>query len=319
MARIDVFNGDADGICALQQLRLAEPVESTLVTGVKRDIALLRRVAASSGDVVTVLDISLDKNREELVRLLDAGARVQYFDHHFAGEIPDHAGLESHIDTAADVCTSLLVNRQLDGAFLPWAVVAAFGDNLYDAARAAAAPMAWSDSQLHALERLGMLINYNGYGASLDDLYFAPDALYRAISPYADPFDFIAESEAYLRLSNGYDADMEAATAAERVVDEERIAVTLLPDAAWARRISGVLGNEQAREAPNRAHALMTEMADGTYRVSVRAPLSDKQGADELCMQFPTGGGRKAAAGINALPADRYQAFIDAFRDIYGT
>ena len=28
----DVFNGDADGICALIQLRLAEPIKSTLVT-----------------------------------------------------------------------------------------------------------------------------------------------------------------------------------------------------------------------------------------------------------------------------------------------
>jgi len=40
----DVFNGDADGICALIQLRLANPSESTLVTGVKRDIALARQV-----------------------------------------------------------------------------------------------------------------------------------------------------------------------------------------------------------------------------------------------------------------------------------
>ena len=39
-----VFNGDADGLCALQQLRLASPRGAggeTLVTGVKRDIALL--------------------------------------------------------------------------------------------------------------------------------------------------------------------------------------------------------------------------------------------------------------------------------------
>ena len=34
VTRIDVFNGDADGICALQQIRLAEPGESVLVTGV---------------------------------------------------------------------------------------------------------------------------------------------------------------------------------------------------------------------------------------------------------------------------------------------
>jgi hypothetical protein len=40
----DVFNGDADGICALHQLRLANPRDAVLLTGVKRDIALLQRV-----------------------------------------------------------------------------------------------------------------------------------------------------------------------------------------------------------------------------------------------------------------------------------
>ena len=45
MTHFDVFNGDADGLCALHQLRLAAPVDSVLVTGAKRDIALLQRVA----------------------------------------------------------------------------------------------------------------------------------------------------------------------------------------------------------------------------------------------------------------------------------
>ena len=35
MRYFDVFNGDADGICALHQLRLADPLDSTLVTGLK--------------------------------------------------------------------------------------------------------------------------------------------------------------------------------------------------------------------------------------------------------------------------------------------
>jgi hypothetical protein len=51
--------------------------------------------------------------------------------------------------------------------------------------------------------------------------------------------------------------------------------------------------------------------------VSVRAPLINRTGADELCRQFPTGGGRKAAAGINVLPADRLPDFIRAFYTIY--
>ena len=35
-------------------------------------------------------------------------------------------------------------------------------------------------------------------------------------------------------------------------------------------------------------------------------------------MQFPTGGGRAAAAGINDLPADSLDAFVDAFSQAYG-
>ena len=60
--QIAVFNGDADGIFALVQLRLAKPDQAKLVTGVKRDIQLLKQVAAQVNDTVTVLDISLQKS-----------------------------------------------------------------------------------------------------------------------------------------------------------------------------------------------------------------------------------------------------------------
>ena len=317
MKNIDVFNGDADGICALHQLRLAEPREAELVTGVKRDIALLKRVEADAGDRVTVLDISLDKNRAGLIRLLDQGATVQYFDHHFPGEIPSSESLETHIDTSAEVCTSLLVNRHLGGSHLPWAVAAAFGDNLFDSARKAAAPLGLNDAQLGQLEMLGTLLNYNGYGATPDDLHICPEELYRAIRPYADPFAFIAESPAFAMLREGYEADIAHARELGAEIEEERIMLVMLPDAAWARRVAGTYGNELARAAPNRAHALATELSDGAYLVSVRAPLINKTGADELCMQFPTGGGRKGAAGINHLPAAMLDAFVSAFKNQY--
>lgn len=317
MKNIDVFNGDADGICALHQLRLAEPCQAELVTGVKRDIALVARVQAAKGDKVTVLDISFDKNRSEVVRLLDAGAEVTYFDHHFAGEIPDSDLLDAHIDTTADTCTSLLVNAHLKGAYLPWAVAAAFGDNMFDAARKAAEVLALDTEQLMQLEHLGTLINYNGYGVTLDDLYFDPADLYRAIQPFENPFDFMAESVSFRVLAEGFAADMAKAQQSELAAETKTTAVLMLPDEAWARRVSGVYGNQLAREFPQRAHALVTRMADGNYRISVRAPLSNKSGADELCMQFPTGGGRKAAAGINALPADMLDDFIAAFQRRY--
>ncbi len=94
-------------------------------------------------------------------------------------------------------------------------------------------------------------------------------------------------------------------------------AAFLLPDAPWARRVSGVYSNDLANANPSRAHAVITAKAEGTYLVSVRAPLENKTGADELCRGFPTGGGRKAAAGINDLPGDSLQAFIDRFAEFY--
>mgnify|MGYP003481703524 CR=1 FL=1 len=60
MRYVDVFNGDADGICALLQLQLDSPRDGELVTGVKRDIDLLRLVDAGAGDRVTVLDVAME-------------------------------------------------------------------------------------------------------------------------------------------------------------------------------------------------------------------------------------------------------------------
>jgi len=314
MTHYDIFNGDADGICALHQLRLAEPRESTLITGVKRDINLVKRVPESAGDSATILDISLDKNRDDLVRLLDAKMDVLYFDHHFAGDIPDSEHLNANIDTAGDVCTGLLVNRYLNGAFLPWAVTALYGDNLHDAARLAAEPLGLDSEQLSQLETLGTLLNYNGYGSTIEDLYFAPDDLYRKVQPYADPFEFIASDENFQRLQNGFNDDMNRAKAIEPTLATDACAMFVFPQDSFSRRVSGVYSNQLARDNENRAHALASLLPSGDYLVSVRAPLATKSGADDLCRQFPTGGGRKAAAGINQLPADQLRAFQDAFQ-----
>lgn len=319
MTAIDVFNGDADGICALTQLRNAEPTESVLITGVKRDIALLERVDARAGDSVTVLDVSLDKNRDGLERVLAAGADVFYADHHFAGEIPKSRRLETHIDTSPDICTSLLIDRHLDGKFALWAVTGAFGDNLERSARKRAEPLGISGTEVERLRELGSYINYNGYGASLDDLHFPPAELFEKVRSFASPLDFIdSDSDTFGRLASGYRDDMAAAAALRPIRESGHTAVFVLPDERWARRVSGVYSNELANGSPGRAHAVLTERADGSYLVSVRAPLENKTGADELCRRFPTGGGRKAAAGINVLPAEQLDDFIDQFKRFYG-
>lgn len=318
MKNIDVFNGDADGICALIQLRNANPVESDLVTGVKRDNKLLNRVEANAGDSITVLDISLDGNREGLDRVLGQGAHVNYFDHHFAGDIEyTHPNLTATINTAADCCTSSLVNLHLKGAFQHWAIVGTFGDNLKKVGETLCKASGLPEKEMLQLEKLGIYINYNGYGATIDDLHFAPDTLFLAMKDFTSPFEFFSESKAtFEKLENGYLQDMTSAEQTPAMHTSNSSAAFMLPNAAWARRVSGVYGNSLANQHPNRSHAVITEKADGNFLVSVRAPLNNKTGADEICRQFPSGGGRKAAAGINDLPQDQLQSFIgvlDAF------
>ncbi len=319
MTYIDVFNGDADGICALQQLRLAHPRQSTLVTGVKRDISLLKRVDAQVGDEVTVLDVSLDKNRQPLLELLARGAHVSYFDHHFAGEMPAHELFSSHIDTTPETCTSLIVDRHLQGAHRAWAVVGAFGDNFDLSARTAAQPLGLAGDEVDLLRQLGICLNYNGYGAAIDDLYYPPADLYRHLHPYTDPLAFIAEvPEVFETLRAGSREDVNRAKGVAAELVNDQVALFIFPAEAWARRVSGVYSNELASTYPDRAHALLTQLPQGGYLVSVRAPLNNKGGADDLCRAFPTGGGRKAAAGINHLPEDQLSLFIDQFQARYG-
>ncbi|SFN24300.1 Single-stranded DNA-specific exonuclease, DHH superfamily, may be involved in DNA replication intiation [Nitrosospira briensis] len=318
MSRYYVFNGDADGLCALHQLRLADPSPAELVTGVKRDIKLLDRVQAGAGDCVTVLDVSLNSNRQELMRLLDAGANVEYFDHHYAGEIPHHHNLAAHIDVSAEVCTSILVDRHLQGKYRLWAIVAAFGDNLGPSARTLAEAVELAEAQIEKLAQLGEYLNYNGYGETVEDLHFHPAELYGEIKPYPDPFVFIAESAAFARLAAGFRDDIVMVDSLCPLLDGIHYAAYLLPDASWARRVSGVFANRLANDNPCRAHAVITHSGHGDYSVSVRASKANPQGADSLCMKFETGGGRKAAAGINRLPTGSLDRFLALFAEQFG-
>ncbi|PIE57263.1 MAG: acetyltransferase [Desulfobulbus propionicus] len=310
---IDVFNGDADGICALHQLRLVQPrPEARLVTGVKRDIQLLKLLAAEkvSNTLITVLDISLDSNRIPLEQLLDLGNTVFYADHHYSGEIPANQNLETHLHPDPEICTSFIISRLIGDAHLPWAIAGAFGDNLDEVALVRAREAGLTEEQTEQLREIGVLLNYNGYGFSLDDLHLSPDMVYTDVHQYTDACTFYRQSVVFKKLRNGYKGDMDLANKLTAAVETDTARIFELPNAAWARRIVGVFSNQMAREKQEKAHATMIRNTDGSYRISVRAPLSNRQGADGLCRQFPTGGGRAAAAGVNALPPEQKDLFI---------
>jgi len=314
----DIFNGDADGIIALLQLQLANPVESVKVTGVKRDIQLLKKITPKAGDNIRVLDISMEKNMAELHDALCVGARVMYVDHHKAGDIPNHANLFAHINLDANMCTSLIVSDLIDKQYHLWAITAAYGDNLFAKADSEADKLGLTDLEKSQLKAFGTYINYNGYGSEVADLHFAPADLFNELLKYKSPLDAINDSESvYYVLEKAYKADMQKAADAEVLHNCDTAKVILLDDAPWARRVSGVLGNDLANQAPNKAHAVLTYNNKGSYTVSVRAPLNNKQGAVDVCSQFATGGGRAAAAGINELEQQQVEQFITTLVNFY--
>jgi hypothetical protein len=317
---IDVFNGDADGLFAAHQLRLAEPgpepAQVKVVAGLKREIDLLDRIAVTDDEAarlqLRVFDISLARNRAPLQRLLERGARVRWFDHHHTGELPQHPRLELAIDTAPQTCTSLLVDRALNGQYRRWAVAAAFGDNLPEVARAVGLELALDESELALLRELGEAVNYNGYGESLVDVLIAPAALYARLSPYRDPLDFARDDPIVTRLAARRRTDLATAVQLAPWRECPVGAVFRLPDQGWSRRVLGCFANLLAERASAHAFAVLKARADGSFTASVRAPTSAPRGADRLCRRFG-GDGRAGAAGIDRLPAHEVEAFARAF------
>ena len=318
MSAYDVFNGDADGLCALQQLRLDTPREAHLVTGAKRDIALLQRVPAHAGDAITVLDVSLARNRDALDRVLAAGASVRWFDHHHAGDVPGHPRLEAHIDESPETCTSLIVDRHLGGRHRAWAVVGAFGDNLGGQAQRLAATLGLAAAAIDVLRELGESLNYNAYGVATGDLFVAPDELHRRMRGCESPLAFAASEPAVEAMHARRRADLAEATALPPESISPHVAVYRLPDAPWARRIGGTFAHHLARQHPRRAHGVLGPNADGTYWASIRAPLARPYEAGTIARRFSTGGGREAAAGIERLAPESIGAFVAALAAAYG-
>ena len=106
---IFAFNGDGDGLCALQQLRWAESAPAdVLVTGTKRDTALVERVEAGPGDRLTVLDVSFHANREAVGRVLEHGAAEMLIDNETGASI----------GRGIDVAVQVGMTRQIAGVMM---------------------------------------------------------------------------------------------------------------------------------------------------------------------------------------------------------
>ncbi len=317
----DVFNGDADGIFSLIQLRKVFPVEGTqhLITGVKRDISLLKKIdSVEHSDQVNVLDISFDKNVDDVERLLQAGAQLFYCDHHRANHLKAHKSLTAIVDTSAFVCTGFLVSQHLNYKHHLWAIAALFGDGLDKVAQSEAEKMDLSSEQIEQIRELGVLVNYNGYGASVDDLLFHPADLYLSLANYHSPLDVVDDlNSPYHELKKQYAQDFAYAKNCLPFEESEAVIALKLPNQAWSKRISGTYGNILAKENPARAIVIATDNDDETLTISLRAPKNNARGASDICSRYPSGGGRESAAGVNALSEQDLNAFVRQVADFY--
>ena len=227
--------------------------------------------------------------------------------------MPATPNFHGHFDFAPGICTSLIVDRHLGGRYRAWAVVGAFGDNLSQSAGDAAATLDLDAASIAVLRSLGECLNYNAYGERVEDLMFHPAALRRRMQPYADPLRFAAEDDSFPRLEQMRARDMSQALAVAPSLDTPTATAVILPDMPWSRRVGGTLANHLARAGPDGLHAVLVPAHDG-FTVSLRASHRHASGAHAIAREFG-GGGRGAAAGINAMSAAEIPRLLRLLRE----
>ena len=222
--------------------------------------------------------------------------------------------MDALISPAPEVCTSALVNGRLRSAFTEWAVVGCFGDNLDTTADTLIDNLS-SSVDRDALKQLGICVNYNAYGSQPADLHFHPADLYRRMQCHTSPTALLQDDrDLFETLVAAYETDMSAA--------RRHLGLSMTTTSRWCHsrrgvgtRVSGCMATTWLT-----SHRTKRTRSDGYRRWlfgKVRAPLNNRTGADAVCRQFETGGGRAAAAGINQLPRDQLGRFIDALRAQY--
>lgn len=317
-----VFNGDADGMVGQHILGMVLGVPDARVTGLKRDIKLLAGLPPMDAGHVRAIDISLRQNLDALPALLAKGnIKVTWYDHHDAGEPPDDPNLTLHINQAPDTCTAAIVNAVCGRKHPLWAAMAAFGDGLPATAAALLAAGGATAAEGAALREAGILVNYNAYGETAADVLFAPANLAARMAPFASALDFAREGSIIRPLAEQFADDGDRFRGLSPVLEAGKARIFLVPDEAWARRYAASWANERIISEPLEALAMIHPRRDGGYSVSIRAPRGEGSGgasAADLAREFPTGGGRKLAAGINSLSQGDLERFMRRFGAFFG-
>ena len=268
------------------------------------------------------------------------GLGVTWYDHHDPGGPIAHPALALNINQAPETCTAVIVNAVTGHNHPLWAAMGAYGDNLSATASALASAGGASSHEAALLRRVGVLLNYNAYGDEPGDALFDAAEIAARMAPIASALDFCWEPSIIAPLAAQLRRGPRALPRARSPGGVGLGASAfLVPDEAFARRYGATWANERVMQKPGEALAVLHPRKDGTYTVSIRSPRdwragsarlqrirggadrgrSERKGAKdgegavpsaaELAKEFPTGGGRKLAAGIDVVARGSVGAF----------
>jgi hypothetical protein len=276
----------------------------------------LRHCTDVKDSVFTVFDISLLSNADYMKPILSNGNSIKWFDHHEPGETELGDNFSIKVDADPNCCTNTLVDEYLNGLYRPWTICGMYGDNLHE--QADKFNPCFDESTMSQLKEVGETLNYNGYGNEELDLTVHPKDVYLDLKDYESPFEYRKKSESYNKIYTQMKSDEAELGSSEILHESETGKVILLPNTRASIRYSGIYSNQQTTDNPDKAFAILTSVDGGNYRISIRSPKTNPHGASKLALQFPTGGGREKAAGVNELPKSELNNFIEKFEEVYG-
>lgn len=309
---VDVCIGDANGLCSLLQWRLHQPKQSSTLALLGHESRLDGLVHSRAGGDVLLCEIPMQANRSTLMQLLDSGAQIQYLSHQIGDEPLWHPQLQYIEDAPQDRCTSLMVDRILDGRYRQWALVGAYGKHCNAQADKLAASNGLSAHARTQLRELGELINYNACSVDGKNACIPAVELYSVMSGYQQAMDFLQSEPVVGELESVRREDLARAVQIAPYWQDAHASVYVLPNAPWAHRVASGFGKHISAKEPTRAHAFLRPAANGSFMTRVHAARSAP--ADGLT--FP---GSQADDDyqrtwvIEQLPDQEIDHFISAF------
>ena len=171
---------------------------------------------------------------------------------------------------------------------------------------------------MRELKEIGETLNYNGYGNQESDLTVHPKDVYLDIQKYKSPFQYKKLSEIYNKINTQMKSDETELNSSEILHTSKTGNIILLPTQKHLLD-TRIYSNKQTTDNPSKAFAILTNINEDTYRISIRSPKNNPVGASKLALSFPTSGGReKDLVKINELPKTELKNFIEKFEYIYG-